>query len=285
MGREVALKVIAGNFAQEPAFVERFHQEALVAANLRHPNIVPVYDFGESDGALYLAMALIGDGRTLRGLLAEGTPLPLERALPLLAQIAEALDYLHGQGLVHRDLKPANVLLEGEADKPWAILTDFGLVRSLETSAELTRSGTILGTPAYLAPEQADPGQWGEITPLTDVYALGVLAYEVLVGRPPFQGELATILHAHAHQAPPSPLELAPELGDDLAGVLLQALAKPPAERYPGAGALMAALQEAATARSAAAAREAPPWNNWKPRLGSCWRPGRGWRRSTVARV
>jgi tetratricopeptide (TPR) repeat protein len=256
MGREVALKVIAGNFAQEAAFVERFRQEALTAANLRHPNIVPVYDYGEADGALYLAMALIGEGRTLRGLLAERAPLSLEGSLPLLTQIAGALDYLHGQGLVHRDLKPANVLLEGDAENPWTILADFGLVRSLETSQALTQSGSILGTPAYLAPEQADPKRWGEITPLTDVYALGVLAYEMLAGRPPFEGELATVLHAQAHQAPPSPLELAPDLGDDLAGVLLQGLAKPPTERYPGAGALVAALQAAADARVAAAAQE-----------------------------
>jgi formylglycine-generating enzyme required for sulfatase activity len=257
MGREVALKVIGGNFAQEPAFVERFRQEALTAANLRHPNIVPVYDFGEAGGALYLAMALIGEGRTLGHLLAEGAPLPLERALPLLAQIAEALDYLHGQRLVHRDFKPSNVLLEGETDNPWAILTDFGLVRSLESSAQLTRSGSILGTPAYMAPEQADPGQWGGITPLTDVYALGVVTYQMLAGRPPFEGELAGVLHAQAHKAPPSPLELVPGLGDDLGQVLLKTLAKPPVERYPGAGALVAALQEVADTRSAAAAREA----------------------------
>jgi len=281
MGRDVALKVISGSLAQEREFVERFQQEARVAADLRHPNVVPVYDFGEADGALYLAMALIGQGRTLRDLLAEQGPLPLEQALPILAQLADALDYLHHRDppLVHRDVKPANLLLEPRREKSrippsescispsesgispsevWAVLTDFGLVRSLQASTHLTRSGTTLGTPAYMAPEQADPQRWGEVTPLTDVYALGVVAYEMLVGRLPFTGELATVLHAHAYTEPPSPLEVAPGLGDDrsatltadLAEVLLRALAKSPAERYPGAGEFVRALREAAEART-----------------------------------
>jgi len=274
MGRQVALKVISGPLAQEREFVERFQQEARVAADLRHPNVVPVYDFGESDGALYLAMALIGQGRTLRDLLAERGPLPLEQALPILAQLADALDYLHHRDppLVHRDVKPANLLLEprgeGSCISPsesgispsevWAVLTDFGLVRLLQASTHLTRSGTTLGTPAYMAPEQADPERWGEVTPLTDVYALGIVAYEMLVGRPPFVGELATVLHAHAYAEPPSPLGAAPGLGDeraaaltaDLAAVLLRALAKPVAERYASAGEFVRALREAGEARA-----------------------------------
>jgi len=274
MGRQVALKVISGPLAQEREFVERFQQEARVAADLRHPNVVPVYDFGESDGALYLAMALIGQGRTLRDLLAERGPLPLEQALPILAQLADALDYLHHRDppLVHRDVKPANLLLEprgeGSCISPsesgispsevWAVLTDFGLVRLLQASTHLTRSGTTLGTPAYMAPEQADPERWGEVTPLTDVYALGIVAYEMLVGRPPFVGELATVLHAHAYTEPPSPLEAVLALGDgcpatltaDLAAVLLRALAKAPAERYASAGEFVRALRAAAEAHA-----------------------------------
>jgi len=274
MGREVALKVISGSLAQEREFVERFQQEARVAASLSHSNIVPVYEFGEADGALYLAMALIGQGRTLRDLLAEHGPLPLEQALPILAQLAGALDYLHHRDppLVHRDVKPANLLLEPRREKSrispsesgispsevWAVLTDFGLVRSLQSSTHLTSSGTTLGTPAYMAPEQADPERWGEVTPLTDVYALGVVAYEMLVGRPPFVGGVATVLHAHAYAEPPSPLEAVPGLGDeraaaltaDLAAVLLRALAKPVAERYASAGEFVRALREAAEARA-----------------------------------
>jgi len=274
MGRDVALKVISGSLAQEREFVERFQQEARIAAALSHPNIVPVHEFGEADGALYLAMALIGQGRTLRDLLAERGPLLLEQALPILAQLADALDYLHHRDppLVHRDVKPANLLLEPRREKSrippsesrippsescispsevWAVLTDFGLVRSLQASTHLTRSGTTLGTPTYMAPEQAEPERWGEVTPLTDVYALGVVAYEMLVGRPPFVGELATVLHAHAYEAVPG-------LGDDrlatltadLAAVLLRVLAKAPTERYPGAGEFVRALREAAEARA-----------------------------------
>ena len=132
--------------------------------------------------------------------MAEEGPLSLEQALPILAQLADVLDYLHGRNppLTHRDIKPANVLLEGEGDSLEVVLTDFGLVRSMEASTRLTQSGTTLGTRAYMSPEQAHPERWGEITPLSDVYALGVIAYEMLVGRQPFLGELATVLHAHA---------------------------------------------------------------------------------------
>jgi formylglycine-generating enzyme required for sulfatase activity/tRNA A-37 threonylcarbamoyl transferase component Bud32 len=259
MEREVALKVITGNFTDEASFIQRFRQEARIAANLRHPNIVPVYDFGEVDGALYIAMALIGEGRTLRDLLDEQAPLTLAEALPLLTPLANALDYLHQQDppLVHRDIKPSNVLLEGTDGSHWVVLTDFGLVRSLQASTELTQSGSILGTPAYLAPEQADVKQWGEITPRTDVYALGVVAYEMLTGRAPFSGETPTVLHAHAYESPPPPQELLPDLGDELSAVLLHALRKTPAERYPSAGAFAAALQDVAETWNEAAQQEA----------------------------
>ncbi len=248
MGRQVALKVISGNHAQEADFIERFRQEALSAASLRHPHIVPVYDFGDAAGTLYLAMALI-EGRTLGQLLSERQRLSLLEALPILSQLAQALDYLHRQQLVHRDLKPANVMIEQEDRSPQVVLTDFGLVRSLESSVNLTKSAAILGTPAYLAPEQANPKKWGQISPLTDVYALGVLSYELLVGQLPFEGDLTTLLHAHAYEEPTSPLVLAPDLGDDLAGVLLRALVKSPDERYLSAGVLVGGLRQVETKR------------------------------------
>jgi formylglycine-generating enzyme required for sulfatase activity len=251
MGREVALKVIAVNLAQETDFVARFKQEAQIAASLRHPRIVPVYDFGEAEGTLYLAMALI-QGRTLRRLLdAQARKrLTLEQALPILAQLAEALDYLASQNLVHRDVKPANVIIEREERDLGVMLTDFGLVRSLEASTELTRTGTALGTPAYMAPEQADPVKWGQVTSLTDVYALGIVTYEMLTGRTPFIGEALTLLRAQADDLPTPPLTLVPDLGADLAQVLLKSLAKPPAERYPSAGALVATLRQVAESRT-----------------------------------
>ncbi|MCP4373377.1 MAG: serine/threonine protein kinase, partial [Deltaproteobacteria bacterium] len=219
MGRQVALKLIHGHYLQEPDFVQRFRQEAQQAAGLHHPNLVTVYDFGEAEGQLFLAMRLI-TGPSLATLLAEQTQMPLTQALPLLSQLAQALDYLHSRPLVHRDLKPANILLEGEQPPRQVTLTDFGLVRSLENSAQLTQSGATLGTPAYMAPEQADPVRWGEITHLTDVYALGIILYQMLLGRPPFEGETAALLYAHVNTEPAVPLEMISTLGDDLVAVL-----------------------------------------------------------------
>lgn len=151
---------------------------------------------------------------------------------------------------MHRDVKPSNVLLEREAPDLCVTLTDFGLVRALEASETLTQTASILGTPTYLAPEQADPEQWGAVTPLTDVYALGVITYEMLVGQPPFVGELAALLHAHANKAPTLPLELASDLDEDLATVLMRALSKTPTERYPKAAALVAALNQVVEAQA-----------------------------------
>jgi serine/threonine protein kinase len=259
--RDVALKVVRSIPIREATFARRFLQEARTSARLQHPHIVTIYDYGDAAGAPYLAMAFIGTGRTLRDLLADEGRLPLERALPILTQLAEALDYLHSRGdqppLIHRNLKSTNMLLDVEGYNPQVVLTDFGLVRSLESNAEITTSGPILGDPAYMAPEQVDPTHWGPTTPLTDVYALGVVAYEMLTGRLPFTGNMATVLYAHAHVPPPSPLDLAPDLGPELAEVLTQGLAKHPSERYPRAGALVAALRQVAQARAHLEGRQA----------------------------
>ncbi|MBD3309508.1 protein kinase, partial [candidate division KSB3 bacterium] len=245
LDRVVALKVQHPYVAQNSVFVQRFEQEAHTVVNLRHPNIVPVYDFGDADGVLYLAMALIGEGHTLRDLLAEQAPLSLADALPILTPLAAALDYLHQHDppLIHRDVEPANVLLEGEEDSPRVVLTDFGLVCSMEASTGLSEGDTILGTPAYMAPEQADPERWGEVTPLTDVYALGVIAYEILTGHMPFEGEILEVVRAHVYDDPPSPRKFAPDLEEEVSQILLRALAKPPADRYPSASAFVAELQ------------------------------------------
>jgi serine/threonine protein kinase/formylglycine-generating enzyme required for sulfatase activity len=240
IGREVALKVLTGQLAQEPQVVARFNQEAQTAANLHHPHIITVYDFGEVDGALFLAMRLI-DGQSLDAYLKEHGRLLLRVALSLLEQVAQALDHLAQRGLVHRDLKPSNVLLEMHSDRFQATLTDFGLVRSLESSKRLTQDSKFWGTPLYTSPEQV---RGAEITPLADVYALGTVAYELLTGRPPFVNESAiAVMNAHATMPPPSPLIFAPELGEEVARVLLQNLAKDPSQRFQSAGAFVAALR------------------------------------------
>ncbi|MCL4265242.1 MAG: SUMF1/EgtB/PvdO family nonheme iron enzyme [Anaerolineae bacterium] len=243
LGRRVALKVIRGEFSLDPSFSKRFEQEAQAAASLHHPNIVTIYDYGYADGMSYLAMRLIR-GMTLRQYLDEHRRLTLEQALPILHQLAEALDYLKDRRLVHRDLKPGNVMLEEKANSLAITLTDFGLVRSLERTVAITQSDGILGTPAYLAPEQVDAKQWGEITPLTDVYSLGVMAYEMLVGQLPFEGQLVALLRAHSDTPPPPP-----DLDDELSEVLLNALTKSPAQRFESAGIMVQALAEVADSK------------------------------------
>ena len=250
MGREVALKIMSGNFAREPEFIQRFRREVQVAANLSHPHIVTIHDFGDEDGRLYLVMKLV-HGQTLRQWLDAQKRLTLGESLPILAQLAEALDYLAGQGLVHRDVKPANVMIEREGGDPWVTLTDFGLVRSLESSTQLTEGDRLIGTLDYMAPEQIAPDKWGKVTQLTDVYALGVMTYEMLAGRRPFVGERIALLAAQSGEMPaPSPLEFASDLGADLADVLKRAVAKPAAERYPSATALVTALRQVVETRA-----------------------------------
>jgi serine/threonine protein kinase/outer membrane protein assembly factor BamB len=264
LDRIVALKVIRKAPTVDAAFSQRFEQEMRIAAALFHPNIVSTYDFGETKDELYLAMECIGDGYTLRYLLAEQGSLSPEQALPILTQLANALDFLHQRSppLIHRDIKPANVLLEREKNGFNVSLTDFGLVRSMQSSQEITRSGSILGTPAYLAPEQADAVRWGEVTPLTDVYALGVLAYEMLTGRTPFEGETLAVLHAHAYEEPPSPQGINPGLDSNLSAVLLRALSKSPKDRPGSAGAFVAELQALVDGQveSRWVSRELVPW-------------------------
>ncbi len=204
LNRVIALKVLHAYRSAESDFVERFRREAEAAANLDHPNIVAVYEADEIDGQLYLAMKYVR-GRTLRDLLQAEGPLPLDRALPILAQMAEALDYAHAQGVVHRDIKPSNIIVEDTARGPRVTVLDFGLVKALEGSTQLTREGTLLGSPEYMAPEQADPNRANEIGPATDRYALGIVAYQLLTGRVPFPGETPATLNAHLNLTPPDP--------------------------------------------------------------------------------
>ncbi len=238
MGREVALKVVTGHQARQPASVARFRREALTAAQLRHPRLVPVYELGDANGMPYVAMALI-KGYTLRQHLDMRGRMPPDKALSLLTQLSEALDYLHAKGLVHRGVKPSNVMLEHRGQTLCATLTDFGAPHVDVARHKLDQP---LPGAAYLAPEQVAPQRWGAVTPRTDVYALGMIAYETITGRVPFVGAPK----AGAETAPPLALELAPGLDPGLIPLLRRALTPAPAARFPSASALVAALSHAA---------------------------------------
>jgi serine/threonine protein kinase len=241
MDRYVALKVLPQYHSEDPSFTQRFIQEARTIARLEHRNILPVYDFGEEDGVAYMAMRYL-DGGTLQDILALGE-LPLNETIEILRQICAGLDYAHRQGVVHRDVKPANVMIDGEGG---VYLTDFGLAKVLEGSSNLTMSGMVMGTPLYMAPEQSV----GEgIDGRADIYAAGVILYEMVTGQPPFQAETPmAIVLAHLHEPLPLPKEINPAVPDEIQRVILKALAKDPEDRYQTAREMSEQLSEVSTA-------------------------------------
>jgi serine/threonine protein kinase len=229
LDRTVALKVLAEDVAGDPDFRRRFVTESKLAASLDHPNVIPIYAAGDADGVLYIAMRFV-EGEDLRSILRAEGALEPRRAVRLIAQIASALDAAHAHGLVHRDVKPANVLVTADDH---VYLTDFGLSKRLAADADRTRTGMLLGTLDYIAPEQI---RHDSIGPWTDVYALGCLSFHLLTGAVPFpldseEGKL----WAHVSEPPP---DLGPPFGE----ALCRALAKRPRDRFPTAGALGAAL-------------------------------------------
>ena len=237
LNRPRAVKVLPSNLADDPTFIARFEREARLAAGLEHPNIVRVYDVGDQDGAYYIAMELLS-GRSLRRVLRDDRPLTVERVLALLRQLAAALDFAHGQGVVHRDVKPDNATVDAHDH---LTLVDFGLARAADGTS-LTRNN-VMGTVEYMAPEvllEQPAGPHGESG---DLYALGITAYELLVGRMPFTGTIsAKIIHDQLHTPPPSPRALNPSLPQAAEAVILRQLSKRPSERYVTAGAFVDAL-------------------------------------------
>jgi serine/threonine protein kinase len=239
--RPAALKLLTPGFG-EADFSARFLRESQLAASLDHPSIVPVYDAGEEDGVLYIAMACV-EGEDLKTLLAEEGRLDLRRTLRILGQIGSALDAAHARGLVHRDVKPANILV---ADGDRAYLSDFGVVKELSGNGT-TRTGSFIGTIDYCAPEQIEGG---DVDGRADVYALACVLYECLTGEPPFRrpSEVA-VLNAHLHTPPPRLSRVAPDLPAALEPVVSKALSKSPLDRYATCGELIAAARTAAAER------------------------------------
>jgi len=253
MRRDVAIKIMSAELVEDPQFVARFEREAQVIASLEHPRILPVHDFGHEGELFYLVMRLV-EGETLYDRMLDG-PLPPAAAARLVTQIAEALDYAHGRGVIHRDLKPNNILLD-ESDNVY--MMDFGLAKLLAATSHLTETGMVLGTPAYMAPEQwrGDP-----VSARTDVYALGVILYEMVCGQPPFEGADTpfTLMYRHLNDTPQAPRSILPSLPAEVDAVILRALAKDPADRYDSAGALADAFAAALDAAPAPSAEPAAP--------------------------
>jgi predicted Ser/Thr protein kinase len=224
--RRVALKILHPHHASDADFVERFRKEARSVAQLSHPNIVTVIDRGDADGRQFIVFEYV-EGENLKELVTREGPLPLRRALELALQVGRGLAFAHSNGLVHRDVKPQNVLMNGDDQ---AKVTDFGIARSIDVDVSVTQTGTVLGTSAYIAPEQASGG---EITPQTDVYSLGVVLYELLTGEVPFPGEsFVAVAMKHINDPPPSLVERRPETPPRLAAAVDRALAKEPGERF-----------------------------------------------------
>lgn len=238
-GSLVALKVLRPTLIDSDTYRQRFVREAQIAQDVRHQRLVPVVDAGEAGHVMYLAMEHV-DGSSLDDVLAAEGRLDVPRTLAAIADVASGLDALHARGLVHRDVKPSNILIDGDGH---ALLTDFGLARG-PAHTVLTRPGQLIGTPHYLAPEVITGGS---AEPVSDVYALGCVAYACLVGEPPFpRNNVFEVTIAHLEDEPPDPATLGIELGASVSIALRTALAKTPSERPASARAYALALWRAA---------------------------------------
>jgi beta-lactam-binding protein with PASTA domain/tRNA A-37 threonylcarbamoyl transferase component Bud32 len=239
LDRPVAIKVLFPEFATDPSFVERFRREATAAANLSHPNIVGVYDWGEAEGTYFIVMEYV-NGRTLSQVLRADGQFHPDRAADIGADVAAALGFAHRNGVVHRDVKPGNVLVDQNG---LVKVADFGIARAITATTDdhLTQVGTVMGTATYFSPEQA---RGDAVDPRSDIYSLGCVLYELVVGRPPFSGDSpVAIAYKQVHESPTPPRQINPSVPVALEAIILKCLAKNPANRYPSAEDLRADLR------------------------------------------
>ena len=237
LDRFVAIKVLFSD--GDPQFAMRFKRSARMSASLQHPNILPTYDYGEQDNMLFLVLQYVEGGVTLDSML--GAPIDLATAAQVMARLLGALDYAHKRGIIHRDVKPANVMMSAPT---WPLLGDFGIAKIRSDNQRFTSSGLTIGTPAYMAPEQAT-GRSVDIR--TDLYAAGIVFYYMLTGRVPFDAETPMdMLAKHVYEQPPSPRALNPGIPVAVEQVMLRALEKSPAARYQSAADMAEAIGELA---------------------------------------
>jgi serine/threonine-protein kinase len=251
LGRKVALKILYRRFAEDGEFVERFRREASSAAGLQHQHVVAVYDRGEYDGTYYIAMEYL-EGRSLKTIIQQEAPLDADRAIDLTIQVLRAARFAHRRGIIHRDLKPHNVIVDADGR---AKVTDFGIARA--GASDMTQTGSIMGTAQYLSPEQA---QGHAVSAASDIYSIGIMLYEMLTGRVPFEGESAvTVALKQVNERATPPSAYNPAVTPELEEAVMRALEKDPARRYPDADAFIAALQAARDGTATAVLAPVPP--------------------------
>ena len=227
LDRKVAIKVMSPAMLHGMGMVERFKREARTAANLSHPNIIPIYSVREVEGLIFCVIKLV-QGTALDVIMKELGQLPVPMIQGILAQVGGALGYAHRHGVIHRDIKPGNILID---DEGWAVITDFGIAKVAESEVKMTSTGMAIGTPTYMSPEQATADA---VTGASDQYSLGIVAYEMLTGKVPFTGtSMMAIMYSHFHDEPPSIRELRPDCPDQLCNAVMRMLRKDPKDRWP----------------------------------------------------
>jgi eukaryotic-like serine/threonine-protein kinase len=251
LDRPVALKVLFPELSVDRSFVERFRREAQAAANLSHPNIVPVFDWGEDTGTYFIVMEFI-DGRPLSSILKTAGPLSAERTADISAHVAAALGFAHRHGVVHRDVKPGNVLI---TDDGQVKVTDFGIARAINTEESLTQTGAVMGTATYFSPEQAEGIG---VDARSDIYSLGVVMFEMVTGRPPFLGDTpVAVASKHVRDSAPTPRSINPSIPPTFEAIILKSMAKDPSHRYGTSEELRADLLRYNEGRSVLAMNDA----------------------------